>query len=182
MLELSEGSALILFTSYRMLSEVYAGVKPRLQERGITAFRQGEDDRARLLRRFNQDLSSVLFATESFWAGVDAPGDTLRVVVLCRLPFRVPSDPVLIARAERIKAAGGNPFLELTLPDAIMRFRQGFGRLIRSGSDRGVVIITDTRVLTKSYGRAFVESVPETTQIFTERAALEGALERFLYP
>lgn len=180
-LELSEGSALILFTSYRMLSEVYAGVKPRLQQLGITALRQGEDDRARLLKQFNQDLCSVLFATESFWAGVDAPGETLRVVVLCRLPFRVPTDPVLIARTELIKAHGGNPFQELTLPDAVMRFRQGFGRLIRSGTDRGVVIITDTRVLTKSYGRVFIKSVPETAQIFSAGAGVARELERFLY-
>ncbi len=180
-LEVSEGSALILFTSYRMLSEVYAAVKPRLNELGITTFRQGDDDRARLLKRFNQDLCSVLFATESFWAGVDAPGATLRVVVLCRLPFRVPSDPVLIARTERIKARGGNAFMELILPDAVMRFRQGFGRLIRSAVDRGVVIISDTRVLTKPYGRAFVDSVPETSRVFEDRGAVLRELERFLY-
>ncbi len=180
-LSISEGSALILFTSYRMLTEVYRGVKPRLQELGITAMRQGDDDRGRLLQRFNSDVSSVLFATESFWAGVDAPGDTLRVVVLCRLPFRVPTDPVLIARMERIKACGGNPFRELTLPDAVMRFRQGFGRLIRSSGDRGVVIITDTRVLSKSYGRTFIDSVPQTAQAFTDSAGVLRELERFLY-
>ncbi len=124
-LERSGGSGLILFTSYDMLRRVYDAVKPRLSERGISVFRQGEDDRSRLLDRFRSDTASVLFATDSFWEGVDAPGEALRLVILCRLPFKVPTDPVLQARMEAIRDRGGNPFMELSLPEAVMNFQAG---------------------------------------------------------
>jgi ATP-dependent DNA helicase DinG len=181
LLELSEGHALVLFTSYEMLRRTYESTRDRLNKLGISSLRQGEDDRSRLLQRFNADASSVLFATESFWQGVDAPGDALQVVVLCRLPFRVPTDPVLTARTEMIELHGGNAFTDLALPEAVMKLRQGFGRLIRRASDRGAVVITDVRVRTKPYGEYFLRSLPETQESFKSAVGVLEDVERFLY-
>jgi ATP-dependent DNA helicase DinG len=175
----SEGRGLVLFTSYDLLNRVYAFVKDGLRRVGIEVLKQGDDERFRLLRRFNEETTSVLFATDSFWEGVDSPGETLEVVVLCRLPFRVPTEPVIRARLERIRERGGNPFLELSLPDAIMRLRQGFGRLMRKKTDKGVVLILDSRVVKKSYGRYFMESLPETGRIMSERRAVLIRIENF---
>ena len=180
-LEISEGSALILFTSYQMLSEAYDRLHGDLSRFGITALRQGTDDRLRLLRNFTEDTSSVLFATDSFWEGVDTPGEALRVVILCRLPFQVPNDPVIQARHERILERNGNPFMELSLPDAVTRFKQGFGRLMRRATDRGVVLVLDSRILKKRYGGAFLESLPETQRCFLEKAEILRDMERILY-
>lgn len=182
LLEVSEGRALVLFTSYEMLREAHAALRDRLAAHGIAALRQGDDDRARLLARVASDTSSVLFATESFWQGVDLPGETLQVVVLCRLPFRVPTDPILLARTEAIEARGGNAFTELALPEAVMKFRQGFGRLIRRNTDRGVVVVTDVRILTKRYGPLFLSSLPPTMMTRREAAGVIEDVERFLYP
>ena len=178
----SEGHALVLFTSYEMLRALHGALRETLAEHGIAALRQGDDDRARLLRNFALDKTSVLFATESFWQGVDVPGESLQVVVLCRLPFRVPTDPILVARTEAIERRGGNAFAELSLPEAVMKFRQGFGRLMRRGTDRGVVVVTDVRVFTKRYGGAFLESLPETQSSRREGAGVIEDVERFLYP
>jgi len=123
----------------------------------------------------------VLFATDSFWEGVDAPGDTLKVVIICRLPFRVPSDPVIKARMEAIESAGGNSFGQYALPTAVMRLRQGFGRLMRRSSDHGVVLILDSRVVRKSYGSLFLESLPETGLSLSTSGKLLTEVERFLY-
>jgi ATP-dependent DNA helicase DinG len=178
---ISEGRALVLFTSYHMLEQTYRAVKPALDENGITAFRQGEDDRGRLLTNFTADTASVLFATESFWQGVDAPGETLQVVILCRLPFRVPTHPIAVARMEAVERAGGNPFRDLSLPEAVMKLKQGFGRLMRHKNDSGVVLITDVRVVQKSYGEVFLASLPETARSVKPAASLLEDLERFLY-
>ncbi|TVR58090.1 MAG: DEAD/DEAH box helicase [Spirochaetaceae bacterium] len=180
-LAVSEGRALVLFTSYDMLDRTYAVVRPALAAHGITAFRQGEHDRARLLRMFADETSSVLFATDSFWEGVDTPGESLSVVIVCRLPFRVPSDPVHRARSEAVTEAGGNSFYEFSLPDAVMKLKQGFGRLMRRSSDRGIVIITDVRVASKSYGKAFLGSLPPTQRSLKSSAAILEDIERFLY-
>ena len=182
LLSISEGRALVLFTSYEMLRTTSDSVRDRLAQAGIATLRQGDDDRARLLARFVEDRSSVLFATESFWQGVDAPGDTLQVVVLCRLPFRVPTDPVLMARTEAIEARGGNAFAELALPDAVMKLRQGFGRLIRRSTDRGVVVVTDVRFVNRAYGALFAASLPDTGRSFAPAAQVLEDIERFLYP
>lgn len=180
-LEISEGSGLVLFTSYRMLADVFDAVSGELAEQGINALRQGTDDRQRLLRNFTADAASVLFATDSFWEGVDTPGEALRVVIICRLPFQVPNDPVIEARHERILARGGNPFMELSLPDAVTRFKQGFGRLMRRTTDHGVVLVLDPRVLTKRYGTAFLESLPETKRCFGSKADILREIETILY-
>ena len=120
------------------------------------------------------ERSSVLFATDSFWEGVDVPGETLQMVILCRLPFRVPTEPVLKARMAAIEMRGGNPFGELSLPDAVVRLRQGFGRLMRRNDDRGVVLILDSRIVTKSYGSIFLESLPRTEKVMDRAETVTG--------
>ncbi len=159
------GGALLLFTSYRQLEEIYTDIAPLLEGRGITCHRQGAEDRTRLLEQFRSDESSVLFATDSFWEGIDAPGATLRLVVVCRLPFRVPTDPVQEARAEAIVREGGNSFYQFSLPQAVIKLKQGFGRLMRRTDDYGAVVVTDSRLLTKPYGRIFLDSLPLTARL-----------------
>jgi ATP-dependent DNA helicase DinG len=175
----SRGGALVLFTSRALLREMHEVVAPRLAGLGIRILRQGEDDRARLLERFRDEASSVLFATDSFWEGVDAPGETLHMVVLCRLPFRVPSEPVLKARMSAIEATGGNPFTELSLPDAVVRMRQGFGRLMRRRDDRGVVLVLDSRIVTKRYGEVFLDSLPHAQRLVTDSSGVLAGVTEF---
>jgi len=179
--EVSGGSALILFTSYQALRGAYETAKPLLEKQGIRVLKQGDDDRNRLLASFLKDESSCLFATDSFWEGVDAPGDTLRLVILCRLPFRSPSDPVFEARSEALESRGGNAFMDLSLPEAVMKFKQGFGRLMRRSSDHGVVVVLDGRLLRKNYGRAFLNALPETKTCFEGFGTILHAVEDFLF-
>ena len=160
-LRASRGRALVLFTSYAMLERCYAPVQGALARDGIVVLRQGEEDRHRLLRRFREDTASVLLATDSFWEGIDAPGETLSLVVICRLPFAVPTHPVAVAQMARVAATGADPFADLTLPRAVMRVRQGFGRLIRRHDDRGVVLLLDARLARRGYGEVFLRSLPE---------------------
>ena len=180
-ISVSEGRALVLFTSYSMLNTVFEAVQENCREKNISCLRQGDDDRSRLLKSFTRDISSVLFATDSFWQGVDAPGDTCKVVILCRLPFRVPTDPVVEARMEAMERSGKNPFMEMSLPEAVIRLRQGFGRLIRSHTDTGVVVILDNRIVTKRYGSLFLSSLPQTGSSFKETEQILGDIEDFLY-
>jgi ATP-dependent DNA helicase DinG len=175
------GSALVLFTSYQSLASAHNAVKDELAGLGIRALKQGDDDRTRLLQDFLSDTNSCLFATDSFWEGVDAPGDTLRLVIICRLPFRTPGDPVLEARREKIQESGGNPFLELSLPQAVMKFKQGFGRLMRRSADHGVVVVLDGRLVKKNYGQLFLHSLPETRTNFCELDSILRDMENFLY-
>jgi ATP-dependent DNA helicase DinG len=174
------GSALILFTSYQALRSAWDAALPELQSLGIRCLRQGDDDRTRLLQRFLADEHSVLFATDSFWEGVDAPGDTLRLVILCRLPFRPPNDPVFEARREAVERAGGSAFMDLSLPESVMKFKQGFGRLMRRSSDHGVVAVLDGRIIRKRYGGFFLGSLPETKKCFEVFESLVGETGRFL--
>jgi len=175
------GSALVLFTSYQSLTGAYNAAKSELSGLGIRALKQGDDDRSRLLQDFLSDTNSCLFATDSFWEGVDAPGDTLRLVIICRLPFRTPGDPVLEARREKIQESGGNPFLELSLPQAVMKFKQGFGRLMRRSADHGVVVVLDGRLVKKTYGQLFLHSLPETRTNFGELDSILRDMENFLF-
>jgi len=180
-LAISEGSALVLFTSYRMLQETYAQVAPGLEERGISVLKQGGEERSKLMAHFHSDISSVLFATDSFWEGVDAPGEALRLVIICRLPFAVPTDPVVQARMEAVEKRGGNSFMNYSLPQAAMKLRQGFGRLMRRKTDRGVVCILDSRIIHKSYGKILLGSLPTTGQKIESGAQVLQGMEDFFY-
>jgi ATP-dependent DNA helicase DinG len=160
-LAISRGRAFVLFTSYELLTRIYARLKEALAKLGLTTMRQGETNRHLLLSRFRKEQNAVLFGTDSFWEGVDVQGKALELVVITRLPFRVPTEPVLEARAEHIAARGLDPFMEYTVPQAVIKFKQGFGRLIRSRDDRGGVLILDSRVLSKNYGRIFLRSLPD---------------------
>jgi len=154
------GRALALFTSYEQLKRTSEAISGPLAEHGIIVYEQGTGASATaLLENFKTSEQAVLLGTRSFWEGVDVPGEALSVLAIIKLPFDVPSDPIIAARAETFD----NAFQEYTLPEAILRFRQGFGRLIRTKFDRGVVAIFDRRVLTKTYGRLFVESLPQCT-------------------
>jgi len=135
--------------------------------------------RTMLLDRFRRDGSSVLFATDSFWEGVDVAGKALQCVILPKLPFRVPTEPILEARAEAIEAAGGNSFMAYTVPQAVIKFRQGFGRLIRRKTDRGTIVVLDHRVLTKYYGRVFLGSLPPMHTVKGPRRGVLAALSKF---
>ncbi|MDR0455962.1 MAG: ATP-dependent DNA helicase DinG [Treponema sp.] len=177
----SGGSALILFTSYQSLRSAWNASQGELQSMGIRCLKQGDDDRSRLLQTFLADTQSVLFATDSFWEGVDAPGDTLRLVILCRLPFRIPNDPVFEARREAVEKNGGNPFMDLSLPEAVMKFKQGFGRLMRRSSDHGVVAVLDSRLIKKRYGAFFLQSLPETRTSFSGFSGILRDTENFLF-
>jgi ATP-dependent DNA helicase DinG len=177
----SGGSALVLFTSYQSLSSAHSAAKSELAPLGIRCLKQGDDDRTRLLQDFVSDTRSCLFATDSFWEGVDAPGDTLRLVIICRLPFRTPGDPVFEARSEAVQKRGGSPFMELSLPAAVMKFKQGFGRLIRKSTDRGVIAILDSRLSKKRYGQIFIDALPETKLSFTNFDNILKDVENFLY-
>ncbi|MYC76522.1 DEAD/DEAH box helicase [Candidatus Poribacteria bacterium] len=161
-LKLTHGKAFVLFTSYKMMDEVYDAVAPELEEIGIETFKQGgELSRTAMLQAFREDTDSVLFGTSSFWEGVDVRGASLSNVIITRLPFEVPTHPVMEARVKQIKEAGGNEFFEFSLPEAILRLKQGFGRLIRTQTDNGIVVILDPRIRTANYGRQFLESLPD---------------------
>lgn len=156
------GGSLVLFTSYTDLNRVAEIIEPDLRAAGRTLYRQGTDhSRTELTARFKAAKNAVLLGTDSFWTGVDVPGPALSQVIITRLPFEVPTHPVAEARAEWVREQGGNPFNDLTLPDALVKFRQGAGRLIRTKTDRGVITILDARVLTKSYGRLFLDCLPK---------------------
>jgi ATP-dependent DNA helicase DinG len=139
---------------------MYEALSPIAQTLGYTCLRQGSENRHRLLSKFKQDASSVLFATSSFWEGVDVKGESLQCLLLTKLPFQVPSEPILVARAEFLEKQGKDPFYELEVPHAVIKFKQGFGRLIRSRTDRGAVLIFDRRVITRQYGTIFLHSLP----------------------
>jgi ATP-dependent DNA helicase DinG len=181
LMESAGGSALALFTSYEALKSAYAFAAPELEKQGIRCLKQGDDDRSRILKTFLDDQASVLFATASFWEGVDAPGDTLRLVILCRLPFRTPNEPVFQARCEALEREGLSSFMTLSLPEAVMKFKQGFGRLMRRSSDRGVVAVLDGRIIQKRYGQAFLRSIPKTRTSFADYNTILRNVEDFLF-
>ncbi|MDI6709114.1 MAG: helicase C-terminal domain-containing protein [Bacillota bacterium] len=170
------GGTLVLFTSHKVLREAYGRLKPRLEALDIDLLGHGLDgSRARLLEAFKAGDRTVLFGTASFWEGVDLPGDTLRCLIIVKLPFTPPNHPVAATRARRLSAEGKNPFASLALPQAVIRFRQGFGRLIRTRRDRGVVVVLDRRVIEKRYGEKFLRSLPVARW---EVEPLESACEK----
>ncbi len=158
----SHGRALVLFTSYEHMRDVSERLSPFLEEQGCRVLVQGSGmPRAKLLDTFRLETDSVLFGTSSFWQGVDVPGEALSCVVIARLPFAVPTTPVQEARLEDIAAGGKDPFRSYSLPQAVIRLKQGVGRLIRSKTDTGSIVILDSRIATKSYGRTFIDSLPD---------------------
>ncbi len=157
LLEICEGRAFVLFTSYRNLRTVHGRLKDRIPHRVLI---QGEAPRARLLDEFRRDRTSVLFATASFWQGVDVQGDALSCVIIDKLPFPSPGDPLVEARSEAIAAEGENAFLTYQVPRAVLALKQGLGRLIRSREDRGLLAVLDSRLHTRPYGRIFLEGLP----------------------
>jgi ATP-dependent DNA helicase DinG len=157
LLALSEGRALVLTSSYRALDAYRARVRGRVPYDVLV---QGEAPRERLLERFRSEVGSVLIATSTFWQGVDVPGEALSLLVIDKLPFSAPGDPLHEARCEAVERSGGDWFGDYALPTAVLQLRQGFGRLIRGHSDRGVVAILDPRLRTKGYGRAFIAALP----------------------
>lgn len=159
---MTKGKAFVLFTSRAMLRKTAEGMAGWFEEQGLRLLVQDKgNSRTRLLKEFKEDRDSVLFGTDSFWQGVDVPGEALSNVILTRLPFSVPDEPLFEARCERIKERGGEPFRELQLPEAILKFRQGVGRLIRSREDRGQIAVLDGRILSRTYGKSFLKILPE---------------------
>jgi len=175
----ADGGTFVLFTAYGALNRAVAVLGAELRRRGFSVLRQGEMNRHLLLGRFMVDPRAVLFATDSFWEGVDVRGDALRCVIITRLPFRVPTEPIEQARVEAIEERGGNAFAEHTVPQAVIKLKQGFGRLIRSGTDRGAVVLLDSRVVRKHYGRIFLDSLPPAKRLIADRPSVYAALSRF---
>jgi ATP-dependent DNA helicase DinG len=167
LLEISRGRAFCLFTSYSQMRDLHERVSARVK---FPMLLQGTAPRSTLLERFRTTPNAVLFATASFWQGVDVPGTQLSCVIIDRLPFAVPSDPIVAARVRALQEDGRNPFAEFQVPEAVLALKQGFGRLIRSKTDRGILAILDNRIQRMQYGRIFLESLPgyATTQDLAE--------------
>ncbi len=173
--------SLVLFTSYSMLNGMYEALRLTLESEKVPLLAQGiNGSRHSIINQFKAIPHSMLFGTDSFWEGIDVPGKSLEILLITKLPFDVPSEPVIQAKAELIQKQGGNPFMEYSIPEAVIKLRQGFGRLIRSRSDYGAVIILDNRVVKKMYGRIFLQSLPAKSQVFhTEDELWEKLLQWF---
>jgi DNA polymerase-3 subunit epsilon/ATP-dependent DNA helicase DinG len=155
-----QGRTMVLFTSYSSLKATSKGITAALNQADILVYEQGDgSSRRQLMENFKGAEHAVLLGTRSFWEGVDMPGEALSCLAITRLPFAVPTDPIFAARSETFD----EPFLQYSVPDAILKFRQGFGRLIRTKTDRGVVAVFDKRLLTKQYGQQFLQSLPDCT-------------------
>jgi len=176
---ISNGRAFILFTSYGLLNLIYARIESQLTGMGFNVLKQGAENRHVLLEKFKQDKTSILFATDSFWEGVDVQGEALESVIITKLPFKVPTEPVVEARVEAIQKKGGNPFLEYSVPQAVIKLKQGFGRLIRSNTDRGSILILDKRIIEKYYGKIFIASLPNGQLITGEQNVVFQKIKQF---
>ena len=158
----THGKAFVLFTSYYLLQKMADALRDFFEDKGIKLFVQGEGkNRTAMLNEFRNDIDSVIFGTSSFWMGVDVPGESLSNVIITKLPFSVPTHPLVQARAEKIEEGGKSSFMHYQLPEAVLKFKQGTGRLIRSKQDSGIIVILDSRILNKHYGKMFINSIPE---------------------
>jgi ATP-dependent DNA helicase DinG len=178
----TKGRMLVLFTSNRMLKDVHGVLQDRLQVHGIDVLGQGvgSGNRTKLIRMFQERPASVLLGTNSFWEGVDIPGDTLSCLAIVRLPFQPPNHPVVEAKCEHLKKRQENPFIKYSVPQAVIRFKQGFGRLVRTRTDRGVVIIYDTRVIDTTYGKHFLASLPGPTMESINTDSMAKRIEQWM--
>lgn len=181
LIKAAQGRTLVLFTSYESLKSAYGTTVSVLHDFEARILKQGDDDNNRLLEIFKNEKESVLFATDSFWQGVDVPGESLSQVIIVKLPFLVPSDPVFAARSEVLEMRGGNSFMELSVPDAVIKFRQGIGRLIRKCDDKGVVTVLDKRIFEKRYGSIFIASMPECQKIYEPLQNLTQKISSFIF-
>ena len=177
--EASDGGLFVLFTSHREVRQLAAELRARGVERRWPLLVHGDESRDALLARFRASGQALLLGTASFWEGVDVPGDALRGLVIAKLPFRVPTEPVTAAQCEAIEAHGGDPFAEYMLPHASLRLKQGFGRLIRTSTDRGVVVIGDPRIVTKRYGRGLLDALPPATRAIGRWDVIVDRVRRF---
>ena len=182
LLKASGGRAFVLFTSYSLLGRMHKRLEKPLVEMGCHPMAQGQVQRSELLKRFSTSDNGVLFGTDSFWEGVDVRGGALEHVIITRLPFRVPTEPLQEARLEELSSRGVNAFSNYTIPQAVLRFKQGFGRLVRSTTDRGVISVLDSRILTKRYGKIFLQSLPEIDRFASSAAAVVERVEEFFSP
>lgn len=161
-LEISKGRAFVLFTSYDLMHRVYDRVYPQLMEKGIPLYMQGRDlPRHQMLEEFRSRIGSVIFGAASFWQGVDVPGEALENIIITKLPFPVPTEPLVEARMEDMERSGIDSFMNYFMPEAILKLRQGVGRLIRTKTDKGIIVILDNRVVTKNYGKFFIQALPK---------------------
>ena len=157
----THGKAFVLFTSYGLMRQTAEAMRDFFDQENIQLLVQGENmSRNMMLKEFKADVDSVIFGTDSFWTGVDVPGESLSNVIITKLPFAVPTNPLVAARCEELKNAGRNAFREYSIPDAVLKFRQGIGRLIRSNTDSGIIAILDKRIISKNYGKDFSDSIP----------------------
>lgn len=179
--QISKGGAFVLFTSYNMLRESEKILSERMHKQRYALYCQGDESRSILLRKFRTTERAVLFGTDSFWEGVDVAGEALRCVIIVKLPFKVPNEPLFQARSEAIASQGGSPFFDYSLPHAIVKFKQGFGRLIRNKEDRGTVICLDGRLVKKGYGKKILQSLPECPLIIEPTANCIEKLKSFYY-
>ena len=161
-LEMSKGRAFVLFTSYDLMHRVHDRIYPLLMAQGIPLYMQGKDmPRHQMLEEFRANIGSVILGADSFWQGVDVPGQALENIIITKLPFPVPGEPLVEARMEEMERNGVDSFKNYFLPEAILKLRQGFGRLIRTKTDKGIIVILDNRIVTKNYGKLFLQALPK---------------------
>ncbi|GAB5402546.1 MAG: helicase C-terminal domain-containing protein [Aureliella sp.] len=173
----TQGRAFVLFTSYGLLRTVAGQMQRWFADQGMTLYSQADGTpRGQLLEQFKRNPKGALFGTDSFWQGVDVPGDALKNVIITKLPFSVPDHPLLEARLDAIRKSGGNPFADYQIPEAVIKLRQGFGRLVRTATDTGIVVILDSRITTKYYGRTFMASLPDC-KVIRHKVAVEPSVK-----
>ena len=181
LIQAAAGRTLVLFTSYESLKSAHRTAVASMRGFPGRIMKQGDDDNSKLLEAFKNEKESVLFATDSFWQGVDIPGESLSQVIIVKLPFTVPNDPVFVARAEAIEKRGGSSFMELSVPEAVIKFRQGIGRLIRRSDDKGVVVVLDRRIYEKRYGNSFLATMPESKQMYEPLSEITKKINSFIF-